>query len=117
MCRMPNPPVYDLAVTEAICNVLAQTDHPGLSGGELAAVLKHAKVFELEDGPNKRTRLLHTLHNTQVRRGDGATLVVFLAAAMNPTRYVNDHARFRSLQAQLNEVLVLHGSASTMQGS
>lgn len=106
---MPNPPVYDLAVTEAISNVLAQTDYPGLSGGELIAVLKHAKVFDMEDGPNKRTRLLHTLHNNQVSRGDGATLVVFLTAAMNPTRYVNDHARFHSLQAQLNEVLVLHG--------
>jgi hypothetical protein len=53
MCRMLNPPVYDLAVTEAISNVLAQTDYPGLSGGELVAVLKHAKVFEFEDGPNK----------------------------------------------------------------
>jgi hypothetical protein len=42
--------VYDLAVTEAISNVLAQTDYPGLSGGELVAVLKHAKVFEFEDG-------------------------------------------------------------------
>lgn len=60
MFRMLNPPVYDLAVTEAISNVLARTDYPGLSGGELVAVLKHAKVFEFEDGPNKRTRLLHT---------------------------------------------------------
>jgi hypothetical protein len=39
---MPNPPVYDLAVTEAIANVLAQTAYPGLSGAELVAVLKHA---------------------------------------------------------------------------
>jgi uncharacterized protein (TIGR02391 family) len=109
MTNMSNPPVYALEVTEAICDVIAQTNYPGLTGGELTAALKHARVFELEDGRNKRTKLLHTLHNTQVRRGDGATLVVFLRAAMSPARYVHEHGRFNELRDQLDEVLVLHG--------
>lgn len=113
---MTNPPVYPLAVTEAVCDVIAQTGYPGLTGSELTAVLKHAQVLDLEDGPNKRTQLLHTLHNTQVRRGDGATLVVFLRAAMAPARYVQDHARFNELRDQLNEVLVLHGLGVSESG-
>lgn len=116
MCCMPNPPIYALAVTEAVANVLAQTEYPGMSGSELLAALKHARVFELEDGPNKRTRLLHTLHNTQVRRGDGATLVVFVRAAMDQGRYVGDHGRFHSLRDQLNEVLVLDGLGVNDEG-
>jgi uncharacterized protein (TIGR02391 family) len=106
---MAAPPVFDLAVTEAVSNVLAQTDQPGLTGSELAAALRHAKLFDLEQGPNKRTRLLSTLHNAQVRRGDGATLVAFINAAMRPASYVTTPGRWEALRAELDEVLVLWG--------
>ena len=101
--------MFDVLFTEALCAVLAHTDYPGLTTGELESALRPVRLDELEPGPNKRTRLLHTLHNAQVRRGSGRTLVGFVHAAMNPMRYVRDHDRFELLRSQLNEVLTLEG--------
>lgn len=61
-------PVFDMQFTEAVCNVLAQTERPGLSTSELESALLPTKLTVLEDGPNKRTRLYYTLNNAQVRR-------------------------------------------------
>jgi len=102
-------PVFDQQLTEAVCNVVAQTEYPGLSGSELESVLQAVRVDVFEEGPNKRTRLFRTLHNTQVRQKAGNVLVAFINAAMNPARYTSDPGRFDLLQAQLNPVLVLYG--------
>lgn len=110
------PPVFDPAFTEAVCNVLAATDAPALSTSEIGSVLRTVNVPILDEGPNKRTRLLTTLHNTQVRRGSGKTLIAFINAAMSPTRYVTDPLRWEQLRAQLNAVLVLHGLKVNDQG-
>lgn len=109
-------PIFDLQLTEAVCNVIAQTNYPGLSVSELESALRPAKLQQLDDGPNKRTRLLTTLHNTQVRRSSGSTLVAFLNAAMNPTRYTKDPSRFEQLRGELNNVLVLYGLRVNDQG-
>ncbi|VXB04649.1 TIGR02391 family protein [Aeromicrobium sp. 9AM] len=100
--------VFPTAMTEAVCNVVAATDYPALSTSELERVLSAAKLG-LEDGPNKRTRLLITLNNAQVTQHAGNVLIVFLNAAMHPSRYVSDPSRFAQLQGQLNEVLILFG--------
>ncbi|SEQ74570.1 TIGR02391 family protein [Microlunatus flavus] len=117
---MPEPskppmPVFDVQLTEAVSNILAATDRPGLTKGELISALRPARL-EWEDGENKRAALLRLLHNAQVRRGRGDTLVVFVNAALNPSRYVNDHARFDRLRGQLNELLSLYGFKITEQG-
>lgn len=101
--------VFPTALTVAVADVLAQTDYPGLSNSELVRLLPAAKLTELEDGPNKRERLAATLNNVQVEKGNGAYLVLFVNAVMNPVRYVGNPDRFHELQAQLNSVLVLHG--------
>ncbi|MGI9156667.1 MAG: TIGR02391 family protein [Marmoricola sp.] len=116
---MPNSretPIFDVQFTEAICNVIAQTGHPGLSAADLVSALRPANLHALDDGPNKRTKLLTTLHNAQVRRGTGKTLVSFIHAAMNPSRYVQDHQRFEALRGELNAVLVLYGFRINEQG-
>ena len=61
--------IFDLAVTEGISSVIAQTAQPGLTGGELRDALQHARIERLDDGPNKRTALRTTQHNAQVLRG------------------------------------------------
>lgn len=109
-------PVFDLQFTEAVCSVLGQTGGPGLTGSELLAALRVAKLDALDDGPNKRERLLTTLHNAQVRRGNGATLVAFINAAMNPVRYVSDPHRFDDLRGQLNARLVMYGMRVNEEG-
>jgi uncharacterized protein (TIGR02391 family) len=102
-------PIFDLQFTEAVCNVIAQTSYPGLSASELLSALRPAKLAPLENGPNKSTQLLATLHNAQLRRGSGATLVAFANAAMSLSRYVQDPLRFDALRGELNAVLVLYG--------
>ena len=111
----PPVPVFDQQLTEAVCNILAATEPPGLTKSELVSALRPAKL-DLEDGPNKRTALLITLHNGQVRRRRGDTLIVFVNSAMNPSRYVGDHGRFDLLRAQLNELLARYGFRVNEQG-
>jgi uncharacterized protein (TIGR02391 family) len=111
----PPVPVFDEQFTEAVCNILAATERPGLSKSELISALRPANL-EWEDGPNKRVALLYLLHNAQVRRRSGRTLVAFVNAAMNPSRYVDDHDRFDRLRGQLNELLSLYGFKITEQG-
>lgn len=124
------PAVFNLELTELVCGVLAQTDYPGLTAGELVAALRPANLSALDGGQNKRTRLLTTLHNAQVARGSGKTLVAFINAAMNPARYTKDPGRWDRLRGQLDAVLALYdlhisdagklargGRASTLEGA
>lgn len=60
--------------------------------------------------------MFRLLHNARVRRGRGGTLVLFVNAAMSPSRCVTDHDRFDRLRGQLNELLSLYGSKVTEQG-
>lgn len=100
--------VFPTAMTEAVCEVIAATCYPALSTSDLKRALAPTKL-DLDDGPNKRTRLLTTLNNAQITQNAGNVLVVFLNAAMSPSRYVKDPSRFAQLQGQLNEALVLFG--------
>lgn len=109
-------PVFDVAFTEAVCNVLAATDPPALTSSELISVLRVVRIQSLDEGANKRTRLLTTLHNAQVSRGTGKTLIGFVNAAMSPARYVSDPLRWEALRGQLNAVLVLYGLRVNEQG-
>lgn len=106
---MAKVPVFDPQMTEAVCNILAATDYPALSTSELESGLRLVKLTLDPDGSNKRTRLLFTLHNAQVRQKAGNALVVFINTAMHPSRYVDDDSRFNQLQGQLNERLALYG--------
>src|SRR5687768_15028347 len=88
---------FPTAMTEAVSEVLAQTNYPGLTRSELVRLLPAANLSELEDGPNKREQLAATLNNVQVRKNNGAYLVRFVNAAMNPVRYASDPGRFDEL--------------------
>ena len=109
-------PVFDPQFTEQVCNVLAQTKPPGLTEGELLSALIPTKLSGMEEGSSKRNRLLRTLHNAQVERGQGDTLVVFINAALNPGRYTSEPNRFHQLRDQLNVVLALYGYRVNEQG-
>ncbi|WP_336620182.1 TIGR02391 family protein [Rhodococcus sp. G-MC3] len=109
-------PVFDPQLTEAVSNILAQTDYPGLTGTDIDTLLQLVNVTDQEPGPNKRTRLYLTLHNTQVSQGCGNVLGGFVARAMRPSRYVTDQRRWMQLRDQLNAVLVLYGYKINEEG-
>lgn len=117
---MPTPPrhiaPYPPVVTRAICEVLAQPNPPGLSKSEITRLLQMVRIDHLEDGSNKCDSLFITLHNKQAHQKAGNSLVAFVTAAMELSRYARDHVRFLALQDQLNEVLVLHGLRITDNG-
>lgn len=107
---------FPTAMTQAVAEVLAQTDYPGLTGAQLVRLLPAAKLSVLLDGPNKRERLAATLNNIQVEKHNGAYLVRYINAAMEPVRYAADPGQFDALQVQLNAVLVLYGYRVNDQG-
>lgn len=108
--------VFEPRMIEAISEVLAATDHPGLTGSELEVALQGIGLPLDPAGSSKRARLALTLTRAQHRDGCGNPVVRFLTDAMDPSRYVRDPQRFHQLQAQLNEHLVFFGYRVTDQG-
>lgn len=105
----PRLEVWDPAFTKGVCDVLAQTDSPGLTNSEIDVLLAMVRITTREPGANKRDSLYRTLHNTQVRQRAGNVLVAFLTRAMSPARYASNPDRFADLAGQLNEFLVHYG--------
>jgi uncharacterized protein (TIGR02391 family) len=94
---------------KGVCDVLSQTDHPGLTGSEIDSLLQMVGVRQREPGGNKRDSLYVTLYNVQVRQQAGNVMGGFIAKAMNPSRYAAQPARFDELRDQLNQFLVFYG--------
>ncbi len=58
-------------MVKGVCDVLAQTDFPGLTGSEIDSLLRMVRVDQRETGANKRESLYVTLHNVQARQQAG----------------------------------------------
>jgi uncharacterized protein (TIGR02391 family) len=102
-------PVFDIAMTKGVSDILGQTGHPGLTNPEIDGLLGMVRVSEREPGANKRDSLYRTLHNTQVRQGCGNVLAAFVARAMAPSRYHDEPNRRTDLVDQLDQFLVHYG--------
>ena len=103
MKKPPQPP-YSHALVQAVCDILGQTDYPGLTGSEIDKLLVSLGLPPRDKTVNKRTGLLDSLYRRQL--SNGRILVAFMNRAMAPQRYVNDPQRFEELRQQLNEVLI-----------
>lgn len=109
-------PIFPMQMTKNVSDVLAQTERPGFSEGELVDLLAMVKVHDLEQGKNKRDKLYRTLNNVQVRQGAGNVLVGFVNAAMSTEYHGADVRTFGSLRDQLNEKLASSGYRITPEG-
>lgn len=96
-------------MVKGVCDVLAQTNFPGLTGSEINSLLQMVRVDQREPGGNKRENLYVTLYNVQVRQQAGNVVGGFIAKAMSPGRYAAQPNRFTDLRDQLNEFLVFYG--------
>lgn len=83
----PKIPPFAPDFVKGVCDVLAQTAFPGLSGSEIDSLLQMVRVEEREPGGNKRESLYITLYNVQVRQQAGNVVGGFIAKAMSPSRY------------------------------
>ena len=102
-------PPFPTEMVKGVCDVLAQTDFPGLTGSEIDSLLRMVRVDQRETGANKRESLYVTLHNVQARQQAGNVVGAFIARAMSPGRYVTQPNRFNDLRDRLNEFLVFYG--------
>lgn len=102
-------PAFPPDFVKGVCDVLAQTDFPGLTGAEIDSLLQMVRVRQRESGGNKRESLYVTLYNIQVRQQAGNVVGGFIAKAMSPGRYAAQPSRFTDLRDQLNEFLVFYG--------
>ncbi|KAA0085577.1 TIGR02391 family protein [Mycolicibacterium sp. P9-64] len=109
-------PPFAPEFVKGVCDVLAQTDFPGLSGSEIDSLLQMVRVTEREPGGNKRESLYITLYNVQVRQQAGNVVGGFIAKAMSLSRYAAQPARFTDLRDQLNEFLIFHGYSINEDG-
>lgn len=96
-------------MVKGVCDVLAQTDSPGLTGSEIDTLLRMVRVEAREPAGNKRESLYVTLHNVQARQQARNIVGGFIARAMSPGRYATQPNRFADLRDQLNEFLVFYG--------
>lgn len=102
-------PPFPTEMVKGVCDVLAQTDSPGLTGSEIDTLLRMVRVETREPAGNKRESLYVTLHNVQARQQAGNIVGGFIARAMSPGRYATQPNRFADLRDQLNEFLVFYG--------
>lgn len=65
---MAEMPVFDVQLTEVVCNILAATEHPGLTASELNSALRPAKLREATSSEERREalRLIDLAHDQAV---------------------------------------------------
>ncbi|NQX34733.1 TIGR02391 family protein [Herbiconiux sp. VKM Ac-2851] len=109
----PKPP-YELQLVQAVCDVLGQTEYPGLSGSEIDRLLQGIGLSGRPPGYNKREGLCVVLFNAQLK--NGGLFIRFIHRAMEPVRYAKNHARFEDLRGQLSEVMTFYGFTINAEG-
>jgi len=115
MAPTPQPP-WTPAVIESVADVLAATEWPGLSGGQIGQLLAQVRIDDPYPSITKRKRVAAALQNRQAHDGHSNRLVTFLTSAMDPGRFVRDPAAFDALRQDLSEVLSLCGLKINNQG-
>ena len=99
---------FKVSIIEGVAGVLGDTT-TGLTGSQISQRLSQLGIRDVDPDNTKWKRLYNALADHQNRHQTGRCVVGFIAAAMDPARFVGDPARFSYLQDGLNEVLVLAG--------
>ena len=116
MADAQSVPPFAPEFVRAVCDVLAQTDWPGLSNTEIDQLLSQLRLGARDTSLNKRSSLFYALFNAQVPNQTGQPVLRFINAAMAPIRYTGDPKRFEELRAQLNEVMIFHSLSVSEKG-
>jgi len=93
---------------EQICKILADTSF-GLTGSEIAQFLRVVGVEDIGPHNTKWRRLFNALANAQNSRKTGNIVLAFIAKALQPARYIDNTALYRSTLERLNMILSFHG--------
>lgn len=81
-------PGHTYGLVQAVCDVLGESEHPGLSGAEIDKLLHSIGTAARTRSANKRTDLFDASYKAE--QTDGRILIQFLTRAMAPERYVRE---------------------------
>ena len=102
-------PMWPPGVVETVCRVLADTSYPGLTGSEIGRLLAMRGFQDVAPAATKWRRLEAAMQTRQQADRASNCLIRFITDAMEPSRYVDDPARFHALRDSLTEALALVG--------
>lgn len=95
--------------------MLADTQ-TGLTGSEIATLLKRLNISDPNPTASKRVRLCEALSLKQQRDGCGNNVVGFIQEAMSPVRFHASPGTFESKRSELNTVLAFCGYSLLKDG-
>ena len=101
-------PPFTADTLEAIARVLADT-HDGLTGSDIAHILRECRVRDTDPTMTKWKRLYNALVHAQNAAQHGGMVVGFIHKAMKPARWRGRSTQFGDMRVNLNEVLYLTG--------
>jgi uncharacterized protein (TIGR02391 family) len=101
-------PKLDETRLQAICDILADTS-TGLTGSEIGQLLGRCSISDPLPEMTKRHRLFQALKEKQDRDGCANNVLAFVQAALDPVRFVGNHAVFDAFRARVNEALAFSG--------
>jgi len=105
---MERIPPFDTQHLTSLAKILADTDN-GLTGAQLAALLRDSKIPDVTPEVTKWKRLFNALVDLQNKRQFGNHVVVFIKRAMSPVQYTTNPHTFARRRDQLNAVLSFSG--------
>lgn len=104
------PPVH----IESICNMIADTN-AGLTGSEIAKILKDCGITDVDSMNTKRIRLYNAFVGNQNQTQCSNAILNFIAQAMHPARYLGKEELFYSRLNDLNQRLSFIGHELTRE--
>jgi len=93
---------------EKIAKIIGDTQS-GLTGTEIACFLSVAKIPDPAPGITKWRRLYNALETRHNQTHQGNHVLVFIAKALEPARFIGNEETYGYILSQLNRVLIFHG--------
>lgn len=100
---------------QAIADALGDTDD-GLTGSEIAHLLRTCKMTDTDPQTTKRHRLYNAFVHAQNSKQDRVPILAFIRYAMKPEQYARDPGRYEPMRANLNRALAFCGLAVEESG-
>lgn len=113
---MQRVPRFDAQHLTSIAKILADTD-AGLTGAQLAALLRDCKIPDVTPDMTKWKRLYNAFVEFQNQRQFGNHVVVFIKRAMNPVQYTSAPHVFAERRDRLNTVRSFSGIELSPDGN
>ncbi len=107
--------VFTQEQLQAIADALGHTTE-GLTGSEIAHLLRSARIADTDPELTKRHRLYNAFVHDQNRRKNRTHIIAFIRKAMKPPRFTREPTRFEPMRLNLNRALAFAGLLVTEAG-